>query len=159
MEFYLEQKPNVQEKIEFVFRIIRQVERVSKKFLDHMEGSDGLYEIRIEVGSNIFRIFCCFDEGKVDEQSLHSPRVRFQDSCIEVNEPQSGGDCPVVERESPGIQGGISTNCYADPPHVPTCYWRRAILLHGHEHPPTNTMGVENLRAAWEACPPSSWET
>ena len=30
-----------------------------------MEGSDGLYEIRIEVGSNIFRIFCCFDEGKV----------------------------------------------------------------------------------------------
>ena len=65
MEFYLEQKPNVQEKIEFVFRIIRQVERVSKKFLDHMEGSDGLYEIRVEVGSNIFRIFCCFDEGKV----------------------------------------------------------------------------------------------
>jgi len=65
MEFYLEQKPNVQEKIEFVFRIIRQVERVSKKFLDHMEGSNGLYEIRVEVGSNIFRIFCCFDEGKV----------------------------------------------------------------------------------------------
>ncbi len=65
MEFYLEQKPNVQEKIEFVFRIIRQVERVSKKFLDHMEGSNGLYEIRIEVASNIFRIFCCFDEGKV----------------------------------------------------------------------------------------------
>jgi phage-related protein len=30
-----------------------------------MEGSDGLYEIRVEVGSNIFRIFCCFDEGKV----------------------------------------------------------------------------------------------
>jgi phage-related protein len=65
MKFYLEQKPNVQEKIEFVFRIIRQVERVSKKFLDHMEGSNGLYEIRVEVGSNIFRIFCCFDEGKV----------------------------------------------------------------------------------------------
>ena len=65
MEFYLEQKPTVQEKIEFVFRIIRQVERVSKKFLDHMEGSNGLYEIRIEVASNIFRIFCCFDEGKV----------------------------------------------------------------------------------------------
>jgi len=60
-EFYLEQKPNVQEKIEFVFRIIRQVERVSKKFLDRMDGYAGLYEIRIEVGSNIFRIFCCFD--------------------------------------------------------------------------------------------------
>jgi len=65
MEFYLEQKPNVQEKIEFVFRIIRQVERVSKKFLDYMEGYAGLYEIRIEVKSNIFRIFCCFDKGQV----------------------------------------------------------------------------------------------
>jgi len=64
-EFYLQQKPNVQEKIEFVFRIIRQVERVSKKFLDHMDGYAGLYEIRIEVGSNIFRIFCCFDEDQV----------------------------------------------------------------------------------------------
>jgi hypothetical protein len=58
MAFYLEQKSPVQEKIEFVFRIIRQVERVSKKFLDHMAGYDGLYEIRIEVGSDIFRIFC-----------------------------------------------------------------------------------------------------
>jgi phage-related protein len=64
-DFYLEQSPKVQEKIEFVFRIIRQVERVSKKFLDHIEGTDGLYEIRVEIGSNIFRIFCCFDEGQI----------------------------------------------------------------------------------------------
>ena len=28
-----------------------------------MEGSEGLYEVRVEVGSNIFMIFCCFDEG------------------------------------------------------------------------------------------------
>ena len=64
-DFYLEQTAKVQEKIEFVFRIIRQVERVSTKFLDHLEGSDGLYEIRVEVVSNIFRIFCCFDEGRI----------------------------------------------------------------------------------------------
>jgi phage-related protein len=65
MEFYLEYQPSVQEKIEFVFRIIRQVERIPIKFLEHIEGSDGLFEIRIEVGSNIFRVFCCFDEGHV----------------------------------------------------------------------------------------------
>lgn len=65
MDFYLDLKPNVQEKIEFVFRIIKQVERVSRKFLDHIEGTDGLYEIRIEVSSNIYRIFCCFDEGQI----------------------------------------------------------------------------------------------
>lgn len=30
-----------------------------------MTGTDGLYEVRVEVGSNIYRIFCCFDEGKI----------------------------------------------------------------------------------------------
>jgi len=30
-----------------------------------MTGTDGLYEIRIEYGTNIYRIFCCFDEGNI----------------------------------------------------------------------------------------------
>ena len=30
-----------------------------------MEGQKGLYEIRVKTGSNIFRTFCCFDNGKV----------------------------------------------------------------------------------------------
>ncbi len=30
-----------------------------------MTGTDGLYEIRVEHGSNIFRIFCCFDQGNI----------------------------------------------------------------------------------------------
>lgn len=46
-----------------MFRIIRQVERVPKTFLQHMEETRGLYEIRVEYSSNIFRIFCCFDQG------------------------------------------------------------------------------------------------
>jgi phage-related protein len=41
------------------------VEKVSEKFLKHIEGMDGLFEIRIEVGSNIYRIFCCFDKGSL----------------------------------------------------------------------------------------------
>lgn len=65
MTFYLAQTAKVQEKIEFVLRIIRQVEKVPKTFLKHMEGIEGLYEIRIEYGSNIYRIFCCFDQGFV----------------------------------------------------------------------------------------------
>jgi phage-related protein len=36
-----------------------------KKFFEHLTGTDGLYEIRIEFESNIYRIFCCFDEGKL----------------------------------------------------------------------------------------------
>lgn len=30
-----------------------------------MEGTHGLYEIRVQQGSEIFRIFCFFDEGKL----------------------------------------------------------------------------------------------
>ena len=35
------------------------------KFFKHLEGTDGLYEIRIEFESNIYRIFCCFDKGNL----------------------------------------------------------------------------------------------
>jgi len=65
VDFYLEQTSKVQEKIEFVFHIIKRVERVSKKFLSPMENTDGLFEIRVEYGSDIYRIFCCFDEGRL----------------------------------------------------------------------------------------------
>jgi phage-related protein len=30
-----------------------------------MTGTDGIFEIRIEVTSNIYRIFCCFDKGNL----------------------------------------------------------------------------------------------
>ena len=65
VDFYLEQPEKVQEKIEYVFKVIRTVQNVPKKFLDHMNGTDGLFEIRIEFESNIYRIFCCFDKGNL----------------------------------------------------------------------------------------------
>jgi len=30
-----------------------------------MEGSSGIYEIRVEVGSNIYRVFSFFDKGQL----------------------------------------------------------------------------------------------
>jgi phage-related protein len=41
------------------------VDRIPEKFLKHLEGTDGLYEIRIRSGSNIYRVFCCFDAGSI----------------------------------------------------------------------------------------------
>lgn len=64
-EFFNEQTEKVKRKIDEVLFLISVVERVPKKFLDHMTGTTGLYEIRIELGSNIYRIFCCFDEGRI----------------------------------------------------------------------------------------------
>lgn len=64
-EFYLEMNDSVKEKIGYVFRVIKTVEKIPEKFLKHIEGTEGLYEIRIEVGSNIYRVFCCFDKGNL----------------------------------------------------------------------------------------------
>ena len=65
IEFYQQQNQNVRGKIQYVFELIKQVERVPEKFLKHLTGTNGLYEIRVEYQSNIYRIFCCFDEGQV----------------------------------------------------------------------------------------------
>ncbi len=65
IDFYILQDTKVQEKIEYAFKLIRTIERVPGKFLKHVESTDGLYEIRIKYKSNIFRIFCCFDEGRI----------------------------------------------------------------------------------------------
>ncbi|SFU09324.1 Phage derived protein Gp49-like [Algoriphagus locisalis] len=64
-DFYLEQTEKVQEKIAYVFKILMNVQNIPKKFLSHMSGTEGLYEIRIEFESNIYRIFCCFDKGNL----------------------------------------------------------------------------------------------
>lgn len=64
-DFYLKQTTAVREKIEYVFTVIKHVTLVPTKFLKHIEGTDGLYEIRIEYQSNIFRVFCCFDSGNL----------------------------------------------------------------------------------------------
>lgn len=61
-DFYLKQNGKVREKIGYVFRVIKTVDKIPEKFLKHIEGTTGLYEIRVEVDGNIFRIFCCFDE-------------------------------------------------------------------------------------------------
>ncbi len=63
--FFNEQTEKVKSKIDEVLFLITIIERVPKKFLQHMEGSDGLYEVRVALGNNIFRIFCCFDDGRL----------------------------------------------------------------------------------------------
>ena len=65
IEFYQMQDQKVKDKIQYVFELIRQVNQVPEKFLKHLTGTNGLYEIRIDYHSNIFRIFCCFDQGKL----------------------------------------------------------------------------------------------
>ncbi len=64
-DFFNKQTEKVKNKIDEVLFLITITERVPKKFLQYMGGTNGLYEVRVESGSNIFRIFCCFDEGRL----------------------------------------------------------------------------------------------
>jgi phage-related protein len=64
-DFYKELDIKVKQKIQYVLELIKQVDRVPEKFLAPMTGYEGLFEIRVEYQSNIYRIFCCFDSGKL----------------------------------------------------------------------------------------------
>jgi phage-related protein len=65
LDFYAPLENKVKLKIKYVFELIKQVDKVPVKFLAPMTGYDGLYEVRIEYESNIYRVFCCFDKGKL----------------------------------------------------------------------------------------------
>jgi len=65
MIFFNQQVPKVKEKIDYVLFVLTHAERVLEKFLKHIEGQKGLYEMRVESGNNIFRFFCCFDKLKI----------------------------------------------------------------------------------------------
>lgn len=55
----------VLKKIYQVFLLIMTQEVIPIRFLRAIEGQTNLYEIRVEESGNIYRIFCCFDEGKL----------------------------------------------------------------------------------------------
>ena len=64
-DFLSKQTQAVRDKIYWTIKLIEEVPRVSEKYLKKLEGADGLYEIRVQFGGNIYRIFCFFDEGKL----------------------------------------------------------------------------------------------
>lgn len=45
--------------------MIEELHRVPETYLKHIENTDGLYEIRVQLGRDIFRIFCFFDKGQL----------------------------------------------------------------------------------------------
>lgn len=53
------------QKIYQVFIYIMTQEQIPIKFFKAISGITGLYEIRVEESGNIYRIFCCMDEGRL----------------------------------------------------------------------------------------------
>ena len=64
-DFFDKQNDKVKAKIVWTFELLEELQRVPETYLKHIENTFGLYEIRVQLGSDIFRIFCFFDQGQL----------------------------------------------------------------------------------------------
>lgn len=54
---------NIRRKINYGLDLLKFQNKVSKKFVDHI--TEGIYELRCEWESNIYRVFFIFDDGNI----------------------------------------------------------------------------------------------
>ena len=64
-DFFKAQTQKVRDKIIKVPDIVEQTEHIPQNYLKYIEGTNGMFEIRIQLGNNIFRVFCFFDDNKL----------------------------------------------------------------------------------------------
>ncbi len=64
-DFFIRQRDKVKDKIIWTLDLIEEIPQIPETYLKHIENTEGLYEIRIQVGSDIFRVFCFFDKGQL----------------------------------------------------------------------------------------------
>lgn len=65
LDFFDTLKPEVRKKFNWTLQLIATVDKVPEKYFKHITGSTGLFEIRVEAGSNIYRVFSFFDKGQL----------------------------------------------------------------------------------------------
>ena len=65
LDFFNSLKPEVKKKLNWTLQLLATIDRVPEKYFKHVTGSSGIFEIRVELGSDIFRIFSFFDKGKL----------------------------------------------------------------------------------------------
>ena len=64
-DFFSKQKPKVKEKITWTINLVETLHIVPEDYFKHLTDTNGLYEIRVKQGSDIFRIFSFFDKDKL----------------------------------------------------------------------------------------------
>ena len=63
--FYNELDDKTRKKVLQVLTWIQSIDMIPISLMKSIKEVNGLYEIRIEYNSNIYRIFCCFDKGEL----------------------------------------------------------------------------------------------
>ena len=59
------QNNKVKEKILWTLKLIEELAVIPTVYFKHIKNGESLYEIRIQQGPDIYRIFCFFDTGKL----------------------------------------------------------------------------------------------
>ncbi len=65
VDFLKKQPIKVQNKIFKIIEAIETLERIPTNYLKQITGTNGLYEARILLGTDIGRVLCFFDKGKL----------------------------------------------------------------------------------------------
>jgi phage-related protein len=65
LDFFDTLKPEVKRKFNWTLKLIGTIDRVPIKYFRHMDNTSGIFEVRVEVGTDIYRVFSFFDEGKL----------------------------------------------------------------------------------------------
>ena len=64
-DFYNKLNPKVKGKFDWTISLIERTRMVPERYFKHLTDTDGLWEIRVKLGSNIYRVFSFFDKGNV----------------------------------------------------------------------------------------------
>ena len=65
LDFFNAQKDDIKKKFNYTLHLISTQDRIPEKFFKHITNSEGIFEVRVEVGSDIFRVFSFFDKGNL----------------------------------------------------------------------------------------------
>ncbi|OYQ39553.1 type II toxin-antitoxin system RelE/ParE family toxin [Flavobacterium aurantiibacter] len=85
LEFFTAQTAEVQRKFNYTLQLIATIDMVPENYFKHISGTKGIYEISVEVQSNIYRVFSFFDEGNLiilvngfQKKTLKTPRKEIE---------------------------------------------------------------------------------
>jgi phage-related protein len=92
-DFLTKQPVKVQDKIFKILEAIETLERIPTNYLKFIVGTNGLYEARIKLATDIWRIFCFFDNGRLvillngfQKKTQKTPKGEIEKAITLMNE-------------------------------------------------------------------------
>ena len=65
LDFFETLNPEAKKKFNWTLQLIATIDRIPEKYFKHLTNTSGIFEVRVEVGSDIYRVFSFFDQGNL----------------------------------------------------------------------------------------------